>query len=191
MWEAAGRIVNVFCLTGGCSDPTLWITFKSVESVDKYFPRLSSNIYKYFPVNISQQGSGRTNEVIMKNLLRSHWQSCESCENWWELQSGPLSLVEMLLRLCSDWLRSWFCWKARNATEGGHFIPSRELWVPLSVFLWHKRAGVSNTSHLISDLKWTSLEVRERERERELHYICPPVISALGRCWAISKSNVP
>ena len=51
------------------------------------------------------------------------------------------------------------------------------LWVPWVLsLLWHKRAGVSNTSDLILDFEWTSLEARERERERALHYIWPSSI---------------
>ena len=68
-------------------------------------------------------------------------------------QSSPLSLVEVLLRLCSD-------------------------WVPWALsLLWHKRAGVSNTSDLILDFEWTSLEARERERERERYIISDPPLS--------------
>ena len=46
------------------------------------------------------------------------------------------------------------------------------LWVPWVLsLLWHKRAGVSNTSDLILDFEWTSLEARERERERATLYL--------------------
>ena len=54
--------------------------------------------------------------------------------------------------------------------EGGHFIPSKGALGALSL-LWHKRAGVSNTSDMILDFEWTSLEARERERDHATLYL--------------------
>ena len=81
------------------------------------------------------QSEGET-RVVRRTDRSSHW------------RISPVILSDRVVhspllhshwpRLCSDRLRSWCL-------------------LPLAGSLWHKRAGVSNTSDLISDFEWTSL----------------------------------